>query len=230
MDRNGYKSSLFILVLKGINENERFSSNVLLCSTFEYQEKINKLLSEFSNRVQSSDLIGSIAWAPDDVYPQVFGNERNGHVRGVGFGPTSSMHPAKSTPTIAQERSQERDAEVTQLKNQVAFLTKKVNGYENLEERVTQLMQLVQNQQNHSSKASQVLNFNVLRIYLVFKIFKYSNYYFVTRNDFFIHLLDTLNLYSGWFRFRSTISNSLQITGFIPSRNYSGTCNVLRTP
>ena len=36
MDRNGYKSSLFILVLKGINENERFSSNVLLCSTFEY--------------------------------------------------------------------------------------------------------------------------------------------------------------------------------------------------
>ena len=36
MDRKGYKSSLFILVLKGINENERFSSNVLLCSTFEY--------------------------------------------------------------------------------------------------------------------------------------------------------------------------------------------------
>ena len=25
MDRNGYKSSLFILVLKGINKNERFS-------------------------------------------------------------------------------------------------------------------------------------------------------------------------------------------------------------
>ena len=146
MDRNGYKSSLFILVLKGINENERFSSNVLLCSTFEYQEKINKLLSEFSNRVRSSDLIGSIAWAPNDVYPQVFGNKRNGHVRGVGFGPTSSMHPAKSTPAIAQERSQERDTEVTQLKNQEAFLTEKVNGYENLEERVTQLMQLVQNQ------------------------------------------------------------------------------------
>ncbi|KAL0002703.1 hypothetical protein SO802_016484 [Lithocarpus litseifolius] len=80
-------------------------------------EKINELLIESSNCVQSSDLTGSIAWAPDDVYAQVFGNERNGHVRGVRFGPTLSMHPAKSTPSIAQVRSQERDAEVTQLKN-----------------------------------------------------------------------------------------------------------------
>ncbi|KAF3961543.1 hypothetical protein CMV_013856 [Castanea mollissima] len=67
-------------------------------------EKINELLSESSNRVQSSDLTGSISWAPDDVYAQVFGNERNGRVRGVGFGPTPSMHPAKSTPAIAQEQ------------------------------------------------------------------------------------------------------------------------------
>ena len=71
------------------------------------------------------------------------------------------MHPAKSTPAIAQERSQERDAKVTQLENQVASLTEKVNRYENLEERMTQLMQLVQ---NHSSEASQVLHFNVLRM------------------------------------------------------------------
>nr|XP_023897898.1 uncharacterized protein LOC112009792 [Quercus suber] len=94
---------------------------------------------------QSSDLTGSIEWAQDDVYVQVFSNERNGRVRGVGFGPTPSMHPAKSTPAIAQVRSQERDAKVTQLENQVASLTEKVNHYENLEERMTQLMQLVQN-------------------------------------------------------------------------------------
>ena len=144
------------------------------------RKKINELLSESSNRVQSSDLTGSIAWVPDDVYAQVFGNERNGCVRGVGFGPTSNMHHAKSTPTIAQVRSQERDAKVTQLENQMASLTEKVNRYENLEERMTRLMQLVQNQQNYSSEASQVLNFNVLRMYLVFKFFKYSNYYFVT--------------------------------------------------
>ena len=53
--------------------------------------------------------------------------------------------------------------------------------------------------QQASNEASQVLNFNVLRMYLVFKFFKYSNYYFVIRNDFFMNLLDTLNLYSGWF-------------------------------
>ena len=41
--------------------------------------------------------------------------------RGVGFGPTPSMHPAKSTLAIAKVRSQERDVEVTQWKNQVAF-------------------------------------------------------------------------------------------------------------
>ena len=88
---------------------------------------------------------------------------------------------------------------MTQLENQVASLTEKVNRYENLEERMTQLMQLVQNQQNHSSKASQVLNFNVLRMYLVFKFFKYSNYYFVTRNHLFMNLLDTLICIQGGF-------------------------------
>ena len=62
-----------------------------------------------------------------------------------------------------------------------------MNHYDNLEERVTQMMQLMQNQQNHSSEARRVLNFNVLRMYWVFKIFKYSNYYFVTQNDFFMN-------------------------------------------
>ena len=73
----------------------------------------------------------------------------------MGFGPTPSMHPAKSTPTIAQVRREERDTKITQLKNQIAFLIEKVNRYENLEEWATQLMQ------NHSSEASRVLNFNV---------------------------------------------------------------------
>ena len=64
----------------------------------------------------------------------MFGNEYNGHARGVGFGPTASMHPAKSTPTIAQVRREERDTKITQLKNQMAFSIEKVNRYENLEE------------------------------------------------------------------------------------------------
>ena len=61
-----------------------------------------------------------------------------------------------------------------------------MNRYDNLEERVTQMMQLMQNRQNHSLEARWVLNFNVSRMYWVFKIFKYSNYYFVIQNDFFI--------------------------------------------
>ena len=51
--------------------------------------------------------------------------------------------------------------------------------------------------QQASNEASRVLNINVLRMYLVFEFFKYSNYYFVTWNDFFMNLLDTLNLNSG---------------------------------
>ena len=72
-----------------------------------------------------------------------------------------------------------------------------MNCYDNLEERVTQMMQLMQNRQNHSLEARWVLNFKVLRMYWVFKIFKYGNYYFVTQNDFFMNLLDTFNLYLG---------------------------------
>ena len=63
--------------------------------------------------------------------------------------------------------------------------------------------------QQASNEASWVLNINVLRMYLVFEFFKYSNYYFVTRNDYFMNLIDTLNLNSWWFWFRSSISNSL---------------------
>nr|POE45925.1 hypothetical protein CFP56_44183 [Quercus suber] len=120
----------------GIPINAKAESNI---------EKINELLNEPSNRVQPFDLTGSIAWAPDDVYAQVFGNECNGCVGGVGFGPTPSMHPTKNTSTIAQVRSQERDVKVTQLKNQVASFTEKVNRYDNLEEQMTHLMQLMQN-------------------------------------------------------------------------------------
>ena len=91
-------------------------------------------MGEPSNHLQSTDLIGSIKWASNDIFAQVFGNEHNGHVRGVGFGPTPSMHSGKNTPAIAQVRSQERDAKVTQLKSKVTFLIEKMARYENLEE------------------------------------------------------------------------------------------------
>ena len=42
--------------------------------------KNNKLLDEPSNHLQLTNLISSIAWALDDIFAQVFGNEHNGHV------------------------------------------------------------------------------------------------------------------------------------------------------
>lgn len=117
-------------------------------------EKINELMSEPSNRLQSTDLTGSIAWAPDDIYSQVFGNERNGRVRGVGFGPTPSGRTVKNAAAITQIGSQERDAEVTQLRSQVALLTEKITRYDNLEERMTQMASMMQLMQNHFSEVS----------------------------------------------------------------------------
>ena len=123
-------------------------------------------MSEPSNRLQSTDLTGSIAWAPNDIYSQVFGNERNGRVRGVGFGPTPSGRTVKNAAAITHIRSQEQDAEVTRLRSQVALLTEKITRYDNLEERMTQMASMMQLMQNHFSEVSRVLNFNGLRMYI----------------------------------------------------------------
>nr|POF20990.1 u-box domain-containing protein 13 [Quercus suber] len=42
-------------------------------------------------------------------HDKVFGNEHNGCVRGVGFGPTPSMHPTKNTPANAQSMEEEKE-------------------------------------------------------------------------------------------------------------------------
>ena len=89
----------------------------------------------------------------------------------MGFSPTPSGRTTKNTIAIAQIRSQERDAKVTQLKNQMTILKEKMSYFDNFEEWMTQMASMMQLMQNHSSKASRVLNFNVLRMYLVFTFF-----------------------------------------------------------
>lgn len=92
-------------------------------------------MGEPSNHLHSTHLIGSIAWASNDIFAQVvFANEHNVHVQGVGFGPTPSRQTTKNTTASAQIRIEERNAEMTQLKRQVTFLTKKMARYENLVE------------------------------------------------------------------------------------------------
>ena len=51
---------------------------------------MKELLANPSNQLQSSDTSGSITWSTDDVYAQVMGKERKGHIRGKGFGPSPS--------------------------------------------------------------------------------------------------------------------------------------------
>ena len=66
------------------------------CSNFfvlfkpKNQDKMKELLANPSNQLQSSDTSGSITWSTDDVYAQVMGKERKGHIRGIGFGPSPS--------------------------------------------------------------------------------------------------------------------------------------------
>ena len=51
---------------------------------------MKELLANPSNQLQSFDTSGSITWSTDDVYAQVMGKERKGHIRGIGFGPSPS--------------------------------------------------------------------------------------------------------------------------------------------
>ena len=78
---------------------------------------MKELLAEPSNQLQSDDVSGSIAWAPNDVFAKVMGNEHKGCIRGVGFGPRPSGRSSKSAITNLHIRSsQSRDDEVAQLK------------------------------------------------------------------------------------------------------------------
>ena len=90
---------------------------------------------------------------------------------------------------------------------------------------------MMQIMQNHSSEVSQMLNYNVLRMYLVFTFFNYSYNYCVTQNDFFMNLLDTLNLYQGGFGLdQQYLTPHRSQTSSIKKLASHGESRVLRTP
>ena len=104
-----------------------FNQMMLLISNYfvlfkpKYQDKMKELLAKPSNQLQSDDISGSIAWAPDNVFAKVMGKERKGQIRGVGFGPSPSGQSSKSAITDLQIRSsQSTDDEVAQLKASLA--------------------------------------------------------------------------------------------------------------
>ena len=89
------------------------------------------LLAKPSNQLQSDDISGSIAWAPNNLFAKVMGKERKGHIRGVGFGPSPNGRSSKSALTdIEIHSSQARDNEVAQLKASLATMEKKLASFD----------------------------------------------------------------------------------------------------
>ncbi|XP_050253619.1 uncharacterized protein LOC126699710 [Quercus robur] len=108
-------------------------------------DKIKELLAEPSNQLQSSDISGSIAWAPDNVFAKVMAKEHKGHIRGEGFGPSPSGRSSKSAVTNLQIRpSQSRDDKVAQLKASLAEMQEKLSSFDEMKERLSQFEEMEQ--------------------------------------------------------------------------------------
>ena len=139
-------------------------SNCFVLFKPKYQDKMKELLAEPSNQLQSSDTIGSIAWASDDVFAKVMGKERKDHIRGVGFGPSPSGRSSKSAFTDLQiQSSQARDDEVAQLKASLADMHEKLSSFDEMKERLSQfekmeqrMARMLQQMQQITSQCSQV--------------------------------------------------------------------------
>nr|XP_023893446.1 uncharacterized protein LOC112005431 [Quercus suber] len=87
--------------------------------------KMQELLNAGTQLIGESSHGGGVLWAPDDAFAQVMGQERNGRVRGVGFGPTPSGRKAKDVlpGSTTPRQSYASDQRVVELVDQIATLT-----------------------------------------------------------------------------------------------------------
>lgn len=90
----------------------------------------------------STNSSGSIGWAPDDVYSQVFGKERPGRVRGVGLGPTPSRHGLSTSndKEIVEERRKDKE-KIRILEENLKNMKDKLAKFDNIEERIAKQME-----------------------------------------------------------------------------------------
>ena len=93
---------IFIIIFDVFNQMMLLISNCFVLFEPKYQDKMKDLLAEPSNQLQSSDISGSIAWEPDDVFAKVMGKERKGRICGVRFGQSPSGRSSKSALTNLQ--------------------------------------------------------------------------------------------------------------------------------
>ena len=105
---------LLNIIFVVLNQMMLLISNFVLFKP-KYQDKMKELLAELLNQLQSSDISGSIAWEPDDMFAKVMGKERKGLIHGVGFSPSPSGRSSKSAITDLQIRSSQSRA--TKLHN-----------------------------------------------------------------------------------------------------------------
>ena len=126
---------------------------------------MKELLANPSNQLQSFDTSGSITWSTDDVYAQVMGKERKGHIRGIWFGPSPSAWSRKSTVFMDSQvqSSEARDNEVAQLKASLATMEEKLACFDEMKEKLTEfedmeqiMARMLQQMQQLSSQFSQV--------------------------------------------------------------------------
>ncbi|XP_075665970.1 uncharacterized protein LOC142635752 [Castanea sativa] len=130
----------------------------------EKMEKMKELLADPSNQLQLSNTSGSIAWSLDDVFAKVMGKERQGHIRGLGFGPSLGGRSSKSALTNIQiQSSQARDNEVAQLKASLATMEEKLACFYEMKEKLSQfedmeqrMARMLQQMQQISSQCNQV--------------------------------------------------------------------------
>ena len=106
---------LLNIIFVVLNQMMLLISNCFVLFKPKYHDKMKELLAEPSNQLQSSDISGSIAWAPDDMFAKVMGKECKGRIRRVGFGPSPSGRSSKSAITDLQIRSSQSRA--TKLHN-----------------------------------------------------------------------------------------------------------------
>ena len=165
---------LLNIIFVVLNQMMLLISNCFVLFKPKYHDKMKELLAEPSNQLQSSDISGSIAWAPDDVFAKVMGKECKGRIRRVGFGPSPSGRSSKSALSDLQIRSSPaRDDEVAQLKASLANMQEKLSSFEEMKERLSQfeemekrMAHMLQQMQQITSQCSQVGN-NVCLIPLI---------------------------------------------------------------
>ncbi|XP_038680406.1 uncharacterized protein LOC119981387 [Tripterygium wilfordii] len=116
-----------------IKTHTRKDGSILTEDTREKIQKIEEKITQDPNvGISNEDDIG---WSKDDVYSEVFGDERNGRVRGLGHGPTPSQkncyvpRSLKGVSIISSSTSSRQSAQVMELTDRLASLEDKFTRF-----------------------------------------------------------------------------------------------------